>query len=291
MSSCLAVHSALLSSAPDLIAPHFAATVTFIVQLYEEQHSSSALDYVAAAVEHFGSTNGGDGGDLGSFTELLAHVTRCTTTYVTTQRQPRECPLLIEAYFDACRRYLLFCPKALMACQEFGNIFGLGVACLTECLGNDCRAALNFLAQIIGYKSLRVSTDTTLALQAASGTIDSLISQHGETICKTCVSSLSGAAPQMLWPAYSECLYATLSYLCSVDGGENLAYQLMNASFEDDAKRLEAETRQRLVSVLLGFAKDSANRRSKPQAKLLLADYGKLCKGEATAEVLQAYVN
>lgn len=95
----------------------------------------------------------------------------------------------------------------------------------------------------------------------------------------------------MLWPAYSECLYATLSYLCSVDGGENLAFQLMNASFEDDTKRLSEETRQRLVSVLLGFAKDSANRRSKPQAKLLLADYGKLCKGEATAEVLQAYVN
>lgn len=291
MSSCLAIHSALLSSAPDLVAPHFAATVTFIVQFYEEQHSASALDYVAAAVEHFGSTNSGDGGDLGSFTELLAHVTRCTTSYVTTQRQPRECPLLIEAYFDACRRYLLFCPKALMACQEFGNIFGLGVACLTECLGNDCRAALLFLAQIIGYKNLRVSSDTTLVLQAASGTIDALISQHGEAICKKCVSSLSGAAPQMLWPAYSECLYATLSYLCSVDGGENLAYQLMNTSFEDDSKRLAAETRQRLVFVLLGFAKDSANRRSKPQAKLLLADYGKLCKGEATAEVLQAYVN
>ena len=51
--------------------------MTFIVQLYEEQHSASALDYVAAAVEHFGSTNGGNGGDLGSFTELLAHVTRC----------------------------------------------------------------------------------------------------------------------------------------------------------------------------------------------------------------------
>ena len=290
MSSCLAVHSALLSSAPDLIAPHFAATVTFIVQLYEEQHSASALDYVAAAVEHFGSTNGGNGGDLGSFTELLAHVTRCTTSYVTTQRQPRECPLLIEAYFDACRRYLLFCPKALVACQEFGNIFGLGVACLNECLGNDCRAALLFLAQIIGYKTLRVSTDTTLVLQAASGAIDTLISQHGEAICKKCVSSLSGAAPQMLWPAYSECLYSTLSYLCSVDGGENLAYQLMNASLEDDAKRLAVETRQSLVSVLLGFAKDSTNRRSKPQAKLLLADYGKLCKGEATADVLQAYV-
>ena len=178
-----------------------------------------------------------------------------------------------------------------MACQEFGNIFGLGVACLTECVGNDCRAALLFLAQIIGYKNLRVSSDTTLVLQAASGTIDALISQHGEAICKKCVSSLSGAAPQMLWPAYSECLYATLSYLCSVDGGENLAYQLMNVSFEDDAKRLTAETRQRLVSVLLGFAKDSSNRRSKPQAKLLLADYGKLCKGEATVEVLQAYVN
>ena len=290
MSSCLAVHSTLLSSAPDLIAPHFAATVTFIVQLYEEQHSASALDYVAAAVEHFGSTNGGDCGDLGSFTELLAHVTRCTFSYVTTQRQPRECPVLIEAYFDACRRYLLFCPKALMTCQEFGNIFGLGVACLNECLGNDCRAALLFLAQIIGYKNLRVSTDTTLALQAASSAIDSLISQHGEAICKTCVSSLSGAAPQILWPAYSECLYATLSYLCSVDGGENLAYQLMNASLEEDAKRLAANTRQNLVSILLGYAKDSANRRSKPQAKLLLADYGKLCKGEATVEILQAYV-
>ena len=72
MSACLAVHSVLLSSAPDLIAPHFAATVTFIVQLYEEQHTPSALHYVAAAVEHFGSTNGGDFGDLTSFTELLA---------------------------------------------------------------------------------------------------------------------------------------------------------------------------------------------------------------------------
>ena len=64
----------------------------------------------------------------------------------------------------------------------------------------------------------------------------------------------------------------------------------MSASLEDDAKRLTLDTRQSLVSVLLGFAKDSTNRRSKPQAKLLLSDYGKLCKGEATPEILQAYV-
>mmetsp|Transcript_24401 Transcript_24401/g.57238 ORF Transcript_24401/g.57238 Transcript_24401/m.57238 type:complete len:1081 (+) Transcript_24401:148-3390(+) len=285
MSACLAVHSALLSSAPDLIAPHFAATVTFIVQLYEEQHTPSALDYVAAAVEHFGSTNGGDFGDL---TELLAHITRCTTSYLSS-RPPLDCPFQIEAYFDACRRYLLFYPRALVACQEFGNTFGLGVACMNECQGNDCRAALLYLAQIIGHKNLRVSTDTTLVLQAASGTIDVLIAQHGEAICKKCVSSLSGAAPQMLCPAYSECLFATLAYLCSVEGGEQLANQLMSASLEDDAKRLTLDTRQRLVSILLGFAKDSTNRRSKPQAKLLLSDYGKLCKGEATPEILQAY--
>ena len=268
MSACLAVHSALLSSAPDLIAPHFAATVTFIVQLYEEQHTPSALDYVAAAVEHFGSTNGGD---LTSFTELLAHITRCTTAYLSS-RPPSDCPLLIEAYFDACRRYLLFYPRALVACPEFGNTFCLGVACMNECQGNDCRAALLYLAQIIGYKTLRVSTDTTLVLQAASGTIDALIAQHGEAICKKCVSSLSGAAPQMLCPAYSECLFATLAYLCSVEGGEQLAQQLMSASLEDDAKRLSLDTRQSLVSALLGFAKDCTNRRSKPQAKLLLSD-------------------
>lgn len=176
-----------------------------------------------------------------------------------------------------------------MACQEFGNIFGLGVACLNECLGNDCRAALLFLASVIGYKNLRVSRHTTLVLQAASSTIDALIAQYGESICKKCVSSLSGAAPQMLWPAYSECLYATLSYLCSVDGGEHLAHHLMNTSLEDDAKRLAADTRQSLISTLLGFAKDSDNRRSNIQAKLLLSDYGKLCKGQVTADVLQAY--
>ena len=163
------------------------------------------------------------------------------------------------------------------------------MACMNECQGNDCRAALLYLAQIIGHKNLRVSTDTTLVLQAASGTIDVLIAQHGEAICKKCVSSLSGAAPQMLCPAYSECLFATLAYLCSVEGGEQLANQLMSASLEDDAKRLTLDTRQRLVSILLGFAKDSTNRRSKPQAKLLLSDYGKLCKGEATPEILQAY--
>ena len=55
--------------------------------------------------------------------------------------------------------------------KNSGISFGLGVACLNECLGNDCRAALLFLAQIIGYKTLRVSTDTTLVLQAASGAI------------------------------------------------------------------------------------------------------------------------
>mmetsp|Transcript_4028 Transcript_4028/g.8685 ORF Transcript_4028/g.8685 Transcript_4028/m.8685 type:complete len:1153 (-) Transcript_4028:182-3640(-) len=285
MTAVLAVHSALLSNTPELMAPHFPATVTFIVKLYEDQNNSAALDYVAAAVEQFGSAGSGE---VASFSDLLAHLTRCTTSYLTTSRRPRDCPSLVEAYLEMCRRYLLYCPHALVACPEFSSIFALAVGCLGECSGNDCRAALLLMAQIIGYKNLRVSQTTSAVLNAASGTIDHLISRHGEAICKKCISSLSGSGPQMLWPACSECLYALVSYLCSVSGGEPLAWKWMCLALEADAKRLSPETRQAVISILFGFAKDK-NSKSKPRAKMLLTDYAKLCSGDSSPAVLTSY--
>jgi len=295
LSELLNVHGQLLSNAKQIVAPHFSALVTFVVQSFEETHLPCALDYVAAAVEAFGE----DGADTEhSFSQLLAHLSQCACAYVTQEKRPNECPEVIKALFEMTQRYLLFCPQALVACSEFSTLFSLAVACLHECKGEreSTRATLNFLAQTIGWKSLRLSPSANSALEAGSAIISISVFHHGEVVTKACVTALSGGAPQMLWPAYSDALFALVSHVVgsseSPTNGDEVAHQWMTSALSDDSASvsgvvLPSETKSAVTHFLFGLAKEGP--KSKPRAKMLLGDFGKICKGEATADVLVAY--
>ena len=114
LSGVLDVHSQLLDVVPALISPYFNDLVNFVVKAYEESSCPSALGYIAAAMESFDaeeSIAGLDekGRDL-IFSQLLAHLCRCTFTYVTQTKRPSDCPHLIRGLFEMAQRYLLFCP-------------------------------------------------------------------------------------------------------------------------------------------------------------------------------------
>jgi hypothetical protein len=95
LSGVLDVHSQLLGVVPALISP-------------------SALGYIAAAMESFDAEESIAGLDEKGrdiiFSQLLAHLCRCTFTYVTQTKRPSDCPHLIRALFEMAQRYLLFCP-------------------------------------------------------------------------------------------------------------------------------------------------------------------------------------
>ena len=126
LSGVLDVHSQLLGVVPALISPYFNDLVNFVVKAYEESSCPSALGYIAAAMESFDaeeSIAGLDekGRDL-IFSQLLAHLCRCTFTYVTQTKRPSDCPHLIRGLFE----------MASDACSSapFESLFALAVACL-----------------------------------------------------------------------------------------------------------------------------------------------------------------
>ena len=198
------------------------------------------------------------------------------------------------------QRYLIFCPAALTACPEFTTLFDLAVACLAECKGEreSTRATLNFLSQIIGWRALRLSQAANVALEAASGTIDACILRQGETMTKACVGALAGG-PQALWSSYSDCLFSIAMHVSSVsattNGGESIASQWMKTALSDSSvfslsksrSKMTANTKEAVVHILLVLANEGPS--SKPRAKMLLGDFGRMCQGQATAEVLATF--
>jgi hypothetical protein len=91
----LAVNEQLIRTVPDMVAPHFSQLMTFVVQAYEETHLPCTFDFVAAAVEAFGSKNAEF---IQSFNQLLAHLSRCTYVYVTNEKRPSECPQVSKTW-------------------------------------------------------------------------------------------------------------------------------------------------------------------------------------------------
>lgn len=224
LSGLLDIHSQLLSVVPSLIGPYFKDLITFVVKAYEESYNPTALEFVAAAVESFdiepaiGMAAGLDNnGREETFKQLLSHLCKCTFNYVTQTKPPSDCSLVIKALFEMAHRYLMFSPGALVQCSDFASLFQLAAACLTECKieVQSTRATLIFLSQLFGWRYLRLSDDKVAILTQFSSTIDNLLAQNGEAIIKSCINGLTGGASQMLWPAYSECVFSIMFHINS----------------------------------------------------------------------------
>jgi hypothetical protein len=300
LSALLEVHSQLLSAVPALIGPYFNDMVSFVVRAYEETFTPSALDYVSAAVESFGSEQSpltaaagfDDTTKDNMFNQLLAHLSRCTFKYVNQEKQPNECPQLISALFNMVQRYLLFCPNCLTQCPEFATLFSLAVACLTECKGEvqSTRSALIFLSQLIGWKQLHLPKSKLVALEQSASCIDNLLGRYGENIIKACFEGMSG--PQMLSPNFSECAFTILLRVAEItpiiDESSMLHRWLHSAIIENTSQNvITTDIGVAIIKLLCDFAREGG--KSKPMAKMLLMDYGKICKGETGKDALLAY--
>jgi hypothetical protein len=299
LSGLLDVHSQMLGVVPALIGPYFNDLVNFVVKAYEESLCPSALAYVSAAVESFDTEESIAGLDENGrelfFSQLLAHLCRCTFAYVAQTKRPSDCPHLIRALFEMAQRYLLFCPGALCGCSEFGSLFALAVACLTECKGEveSTRADLIFLTQLIGWRHIRLHESKLSKLMQFSGVIDNLVTQHGGDITKSCLGGLSGGAPQILWPSYSECLFSVVLHINpAADEPNALIYTWLHAAMADTSlisnrQNITPEIGTSVINILCNLAKEGTV--SKQKAKMALMDYGKIAVGEATADILMAY--
>ena len=300
LSGLLEVHSQLLSIVPHLIGPNFQDLISFVVRAYEESFTPSALDYISTAVESFSSEQSviasSAGFDNNSkdtlFNQLLSHLCKCTFTYVTKTKRPSECPHIISSLFNMAQRYLLFCPIALTQCPEFGDLFSLAVSCLTECEGEvkSTRSSLIYLNQLIGWKYIRLTGSRLAAIENSAGSIDSLLVQHGERIVESCLIGMSG--PQILWPSFSECAFSIMIHVAessSVLNESSLLYKWLCTAINNNVSshNITPDIGMTIVKLLCEFAKEGG--KSKPRAKMLLMDYGKICKGETGKDALLAY--
>jgi len=279
----LAIHEQLLKSMPDLVAPHFQQTLKYVVKAFERTKHPSTLGYMKSAVEGFGSSN------VDSFRDLIGHVATIVFTHISAQRRMDECTELIRAFFEMNQRYILYCPAALTSCPQLGSIVACSVESLTACQGEreSTRACFNFLSQLFGWRSLRLSEENMNTLQSASQVIDEQVGQHGARVTQTCMTTLVGGA-QMLWPSCTDCLFAVLSTTVSwsmpEDPDSSMAHQWMNHAKPESS---QPEVYQQVVGILLRMARNGP--KNKAKAKRLLTDYCKIYKGEMTPDVLVAY--
>ena len=167
------------------------------------------------------------------------------------------------------------------------------------------RAALLFLSQLFGWNLLRLMPHVHQVLQEAwHMVLAEMLAVHGFTLTQSCVTGLAGG-PQMLWPAYSDCLFAITQSILNnpkpdtVNGSgqeqlsENLIQQWLITSMsstvasEDSAVTMTADICNQIISILFSLALKGTKGRAK--AKMLLSDFAKLSKGEMTPDVLLSY--
>ena len=112
----------------------------------------------------------------------------------------------------------------------------------------------------------------------------------------------------MLWPAYSDCLFAIVqaSVLTQMEEqlnpaeaspivlNESVAQHWLHvgmrsalSSMEAEGRDMTAETCNQIISILLNLARQGP--KSRTRAKMLLTDFAKIKKGEMTADSLVSY--
>jgi len=282
----------------------FSNTIPLVVQALEQTQDPATLKYISTAVENFG----GKTLEMDqSFQDLLIHV----TTVVTSLSNLSEATELLQAYFESLQRYILYCPRALCYSPNLPTIVTLAVESISVIQAKEStRAALMFLSQLFGWNSLRLSPQTSQVLQEAwnnSSILKEMLVQNGLALTQLCFIGLAGGS-QMLWPAYSDCLFAIVQavvvnhsqeHLNPADKSpavlnESLVQQWLHSgmvgtlsSSHDATTTMNSETCNQVISILLNLAHQGPKSRSK--AKMLLTDFAKIKKGEMTADSLVSY--
>jgi hypothetical protein len=286
----------------------FTNTIPLIVQALEQTQDPSTIKYISTAVEVFGShTLEMDK----SFQDLLVHV----TGEITRNNDLRESMELLQAYFECLQRFILFCPRALCYNPKLSDIVNIAVGSVSAIDAKDStRAALVFLSQLFGWNALRLSIQTTQILREAwnSLILKEIVLRHGQTLILDCFAGLSGGS-QMLWPAYSDCVFAIVqavalnekeSLAAPTNPADNISPLLNEALIRqwlfsgmtttlspDGTRKIDTDTNSditnQIIPILLALAHNGS--KSRPKAKMLLTDYAKIRKGEMNVDSLLSY--
>jgi hypothetical protein len=294
---CIAVHQQLLRSAlsqESMVTSMFSNTIPLIVQGLEHTQDPSTLKYISAAVEMFG----GKSDEMDHLLkELLSHV----TGIVTSQTNLSDATELLQSYFECLQRFILYGPRALCYNPQFATILTLAVQSITALQGakESTRAALMFLSQLFGWNLLRLSPQVQQVLQEAwNMVLKEMLVHHGSTLVQSCVVGLAGG-PQMLWPAYSDCLFAIVQSVLNNPKRENGSEQLtenliqhwlltsMTSAISCNDTTMTAEMCNQVISILFSLARKGT--KGRPKAKMLLTDFAKIFKGEMALDALVSY--
>lgn len=290
----------------------FTNTVPIVVQALEQTQDPSTLRYISTAVEMFG----GKTPEMDqSFQDLLSHI----TTIITSRGHLLEATELFQAYFECLQRFILYCPRALCFNSQFTAIVSLSVDSIPALQAKEAaRAALLFLSQLFGWNTLRLSPQTHNIMQEAwNVVVKHTLLTHGPILTQVCVSGLAGGS-QVLWPAYSDCLFAIVqavvlnqlqeeheqmpdpaadAYTSSMLNESHVRHWLYSSmivhlEYDENAdngvrSRLTAETCNQMISFLLSLARQGP--KARPKAKMLLTDFAKIKKGEMGIDSLMSY--
>lgn len=286
----------------------FTNTVPLIVQALEQTQDPSALKYISTAVEVFG----GQTLEMDkSFQDLLVHL----TGEISRHHDILDAMELLQAYFECLQRFILYCPRALCYNPKFSEIVNIAVGSVSAIDAKDsARAALVFLSQLFGWNYLRLSTQTTQIMQEAwnSLILKEMILRHGQTLIQACFAGLAGGS-QMLWPAYSDCVFAIVqaitmnekeSLAAPTNPADNISPLLNEALIRqwllsgmaptlspDGTSKIHADMNSnianQIIPLLLALARNGS--KSRPKAKMLLTDYANIRKGDMTVDSLVSY--
>ena len=206
------------------------------------------------------------------------------------------------------KRYLLFCPSALINNSDFSILFSFAMTCLTECRGEreSTRASLNFLSQIISWRTLKLFSSPDgnnhhqhdHSLENIANIVNTSVAQHGKNLTILCFKGIAGSSPQLLWPALSECICAILYFFVHEANASNTSLNENSTCFMWISSALTEESgtmndimddsiRTTIVQSLIRQTMKGMT--SKPMLKMLLSDIGSYCKREKTAEDFLCY--
>ncbi|CAJ1888117.1 unnamed protein product [Cylindrotheca closterium] len=293
----ITIHMQLLrnsASQESMVLAMFSNTIPLIVQALEGTKDPSTLRYISAAVEMFGGKS--DEVDH-SFKELLAHVTNIVANHA----QSTECAELLQSFFECMQRFILYGPRALCYNPQFGTILTLAVESIRALNGakESTRASLMFLSQLFGFNLLRVSPQVQQVLQEAwQMVLKDMLKHHGSSLVQSCVVGLAGG-PQMLWPAYADCLFQIVQSILNNPRGENGSADFtdemlqqwllssMTSVISSKDTNMTTDMCSQVVSILFTLARKGT--KGRPKAKMLLSDFAKILKGEMAPDALVSY--
>ena len=281
LTGVLRVQENLLKNLPELVVSFVPAVLKYVSETFAHTSHPSALEYFSSAVEILGPTT-----PIETFAQLLDRVTEISFQVLSTGGNHSS---LITSFYELIQRFIIFCPRALLRQPVFSNILAGAVEAFKLSGGekDSSRAVLNFLSKIFGWRELSIADEHKNILLSAAHFLDEQLIIHGAVVLRMCFSTLL-EGPQMLGPACVDCIFAITntakSWPVPEDSSSNIArhWLVHVGSFYNRSSSFDSMT-----EVLLFLA--TKGEKSQPKIKMMLADFGKVYRGEEAEDIIRSY--